>query len=65
MCVGDKECMSDLLNEISECVTQEDNDLLSEKPNVAEVKKVISTSNLNSAPGLDGIPVLFYHVCNS
>ena len=52
MHVGDEDCMRDLLNEISECVTEEDNELLSEKSDVAEVKKVINTSNLYSAPGL-------------
>ena len=37
--IGDDQCIDDLLNEISECVTAEDNALLSEKPSLAEVKK--------------------------
>ena len=60
---GDEECMNDLLNEVSECVTDEDNEMLSKKPDMEEIKQVIATSNLKSAPGIDGIPVMFYYVC--
>ena len=61
--MGDEESMNDLLDELNECVTDEDNEMLSKIPDELEIKKVITTSNLKSAPGRDGIPLLFYFAC--
>ena len=60
---GDEECINDLLKEVEICVTKEDNDLLLKVPEEAEIKEVIQNSNLQSSPGHDSIPVLFYSVC--
>ena len=60
---GDEESINDMLNEIEVCVTKEDNELLMKVPEIAEIKEVIQNSNLQSSPGHDGIPVLFYLVC--
>ena len=59
----DEEATNDLLKEVDVCVTEEDNTMLKKIPDENEVKEVIRNSNLQSAPGRDGIPVLLYSVC--
>ena len=54
---------NDLLNEISEVFSVEDNELLLAPCSEKEVKSIIDSSNLNAALGLDGIPGLIYSVC--
>ena len=49
-----------MLNEVGEVFSDQDNMLLLAPPTEDEVKKVLSSSNLLAAPGIDGIPGLVY-----
>ena len=44
-------------------MTDLDNRMLLAPPTKDEVKEVVSASNLNAAPGSDGITSLLYNVC--
>jgi hypothetical protein len=50
-----------LLLEVEEVFTEEDNSMLKKMPSKTEVKAVLFNSNLNAAPGTDGITSLLYH----
>ena len=52
-----------LLNEISPVFTAEDNRKILKPPTSKDVKETVSNSNLNAAPGSDGIPSLLYKEC--
>ena len=52
-----------LLEEVLPCFTDADNVILCAPPTKEDVKKTIDNSNLNAAPGNDGIPSLFYKTC--
>ena len=52
-----------LLEEISPCFTEADNEILRAPPTQQDVLDTINDSNLHAAPGCDGIPSLFYKVC--
>ena len=49
-----------LLNEVEPVFTEEDNMMFTTPPTKNDVWKTICESNLNAAPGSDGIPSLFY-----
>ena len=55
-----RECM---LREIDKVYTEEDNRRLLVTPDKTEVKQVLDHSNLQAAPGTDGIPSLLYSKC--
>ena len=50
-----------LLDEVEEVFTDTDNTMLEKLPTKEEIKQVIHNSNLNAAPGTDGITALLYH----
>ena len=50
-----------LLQEVDQVFTNEDNARLEKLPTKEEVKEVLFKSNLNAAPGSDGITSLLYH----
>jgi hypothetical protein len=50
-----------LLEEVEEVFTEADNSMLKKLPNKEEIKEVLFGSNLNAAPGTDGITSLLYH----
>jgi hypothetical protein len=52
-----------LLEEVLPCFTESDNAILRAPPTKTDVKKTVDDSNLNAAPGNDGIPSLLYKVC--
>ena len=52
-----------LLKEVKKVFTLEDNHALNKAPSSAEVKESLWTSNLNSAPGTDGLTNLVYKQC--
>ena len=52
-----------LLEEGMPCFTDADNDILFAPPTMDDVKETVDNSNLNAAPGNDGIPSLFYKKC--
>ena len=52
-----------MLKEVEKVFTESDNEKLEVVPDEAEVKEVLSASNLLAAPGTDGIPSLLYHEC--
>ena len=59
----DSQAQEILLNEV-ECVfTEEDNRMFTTPPTKNYIWKTICESNLNAAPGSDGIPSLFYKEC--
>ena len=53
----------DMLNEVGKVFTDQDNELLLAPPTEDELKKVLTSSNLLAAPGIDGIPGLVYLEC--
>ena len=53
----------EVLNCIPRMVTDEQNQLLQQMPNMQELKKVVFSMNPNSAPGPDGFGGKFYHSC--
>ena len=59
----DESAQARLLEEVLPCFTDSDNALLSATPTMEDVKETIDNSNLNAAPGNDGIPSLFYKKC--
>ena len=50
-----------LLQEVGKVFTDNDNALLENPPTKEEIKEVLFKSNLNAAPGTDGITSLLYH----
>ena len=52
-----------LLQEVVPCFTDADNAILCAPPTKEKVKKIVDNSNLNAAPGNDGIPSLLYKTC--
>ena len=52
-----------LLNEVEQVFTEEDNQMFTTPPTKNDIWKTICESNLNAAPGSDGIPSLFYKEC--
>ena len=52
-----------LLQEVLPCFTDADNEILCKPPTKEDVKKTVDNSNLDAAPGNDGIPSLLYKVC--
>ena len=52
-----------LLQEVLPCFTEADNAILRAPPTKDDVKKTVDKSNLNAAPGNDGIPSLLYKAC--
>ena len=52
-----------LLKEVEPVFTEEDNQMFTTPPSKIDVWKTICESNLNAAPGSDGIPSLFYKEC--
>ena len=52
-----------LLQEVLPCFTEADNAILRAPPTKDDVKKTVENSNLNAAPGHDGIPSLLYKAC--
>jgi hypothetical protein len=52
-----------LLEEVLPCFTEPDNVILRAPPTKTDVKKTVDDSNLNAAPGNDGIPSLLYKAC--
>ena len=58
-----KEAQDKLLNEVHEVFTKEDNKMLVAKPTKAEVEESVKTSNVDAAPGSDGITSLVYREC--
>ena len=52
-----------LLDEVEPVFTENDNELFLTPPSKEEVWKTVCDSNLNAAPGTDGIPSLFYKEC--
>ena len=61
--VLDEAAQARLLAEVNTVFTEEDNRNLEKEPTKDEVKNVLFQSNLNSAPGTDGITSLLYKVC--
>ena len=61
--VPDLNAQECLLNEVDLVYTEEDNRRLLSTPTQAEVKQVLDDSNLQAAPGTDGIPSLLYSKC--
>ena len=53
----------EVLNCIPRMVTDEQNQLLQQMPNMQELKKVVFSMNPNSAPGPDGFGGKFYQSC--
>ena len=49
-----------LLAEVTPVFTEEDNKMLEMDPTIEDVKEVFFKSNLNAAPGTDGITSLLY-----
>ena len=52
-----------LLEEVETVFTEKDNKMFLIPPSKDDVWKAASESNLNAAPGTDGIPSLFYKEC--
>merc|ERR1711895_286176 len=52
-----------LLNEIELVFTDDDNARILEPPDKQYILETINKSNINAAPGSDGIPTLFYKEC--
>ena len=52
-----------LLEEVTPCFTDSENEVFLSAPSAVEVKETINNSNLHAAPGNDGIPSLFYKIC--
>ena len=46
-----------LLSEIKSVFSTEDNEMLNKDPTHSEVKKCVASSNMNAAPGNDGLPI--------
>ena len=61
--VLDPTAQTTLLAEISEDFTEEDNKMLVAEPTRAEVETSVKSSNMNAAPGSDGITNLLYKEC--
>ena len=59
----DRSARDIMLNETDQVFNEKDNDKLSSMPTMEEIKKVVSKSNQNAAPGTDGIPSLLYSKC--
>ena len=53
----------ELLSEVQEVFTSKDNTMITKAPTLGEVKNSVSTSNLQAAPGTDGITSYFYKSC--
>ena len=49
-----------LLSEVEEVFTREDIAMLEKEPSIEEVKNIVFDSNLNAAPGTDGLTSLLY-----
>ena len=52
-----------LLAEVEVVFTEADNKKLLTKPTSTKVLEVVTASNLNAAPGTDGLPSLLYKEC--
>ena len=52
-----------LLSEIKPVFSNEDNELLNKDPTLSEVKKCVASSNMNAAPGNDGLTSFLYQHC--
>ena len=59
----DKISQEILLAEVETVITEEDNIMLSKIPDKKDVLDTLNDSNLNAAPGTDGITSLLYKVC--
>ena len=59
----DPDAQTRLLDEVLPCFTESDNAILSAPPTTEDVRETLAHSNLNAAPGNDGIPSLFYKPC--
>ena len=49
-----------LLSEIKSVFSNEDNEMLNKDPTLSEVKKCVASSNMNAAPGNDGLTSFLY-----
>ena len=61
--VLDADAQALLLSEVVPVFTDEDNQILEKLPDKEDVKDVLFKSNLNAAPGTDGITSLLYKEC--
>ena len=52
-----------LLDEVDQVFTEEDNKMLTSKPTKTEVEESVKSSNVQAAPGIDGISSLVYRDC--
>ena len=59
----DDDARNIMLGEVEKVFTEEDNKVFLTLPEMSDVKKVLSKSNLLAAPGTDGIPSLLYSKC--
>ena len=59
----DEQAQETLLNEVELVFTEKDNQLFLSPPTKKDIWITICESNLNAAPGSDGIPSLFYKEC--
>ena len=57
------EAQETLPQDVDTVFMQEDNDMLCAPPSLGDVKEVLAKSNLQAAPGCDGITGLLYYVC--
>ena len=59
----EQDAQNTLLKEILPSFTEVDNDILKAPPTLQCVRDTIDASNLQAAPGCDGLPSLLYKVC--
>ena len=52
-----------LLSEIKSVFSNEDNEMLNKDPTLSEVRKCVASSNMNAAPGNDGLTSFLYQHC--
>ena len=52
-----------LLSEVKSVFSTEDNEMLNKDPTNSEVKKCVASSNMNAAPGNDGLTSFLYQHC--
>ena len=57
-----KQAQAELLAEVDKVFTDTDNDMLTRTPTKDEIAKALKASNMNSAPGTDGLTFLLYSV---
>ena len=59
----DEAAQEALLREVKPVFSSKDNEMMMKIPNKEEVKESVWSSNLNAAPGTDGLTNLVYKVC--